>query len=151
MSRLRLPPQILRLVLLTIGIIGSYMVARAFLTPHSFGEYGHYRGDALEEIAARARTFAGRQSCDECHSEQFQQVLKFEHKTLSCESCHGPAQMHVDNPDLKLNKPTDNDCLRCHESNVSRPVWLKQVVPQDHFRGDRCISCHLPHQPNEVP
>ncbi len=151
MRRLKIPPQILRLILLTIGIVGSYMVARAFLRPSSFGQYGWYRGDALEEIAARKPAFAGRQSCDECHSEVLQKVARFEHKTVSCESCHGPALAHGDNPDLKLARLTDADCMRCHESNVSRPKWLKQIALKDHFRGQRCVECHLPHQPNEVP
>ena len=46
----KLPPQIVRLVLLTVGIVGSYLVARYFLTPSSFGQYGFYRGQALEEV-----------------------------------------------------------------------------------------------------
>jgi hypothetical protein len=69
MRRPFLPPQILRLVLLTLAIVGSYLVARAFLTPPTFGEYGWYRGAAIEEIAARTPVFAGKQSCDECHSD----------------------------------------------------------------------------------
>jgi hypothetical protein len=151
MRRPKIPPQVVRLVLLTIGIVSSYMVARAVLTPASFGQYGWFRGDALEEIAARPVTFAGRKACDECHSEEYQKVAKFEHKTVSCESCHGPAHAHADNPDVKLAKLTDNDCMRCHESNVSRPKFLKQVTIKDHFRGQRCVECHVPHQPTEVP
>lgn len=151
MRTFQMPPQILRLVLLTIGIVGTYLVAKAFMTPASFGQYGHYRGDALEEIASRARTYAGQKACDECHSDILQKVAKFEHKTVSCESCHGPSQAHSDNPDIKFTKLTDSDCLRCHETNPSRPAFLKQVTVKDHFRGDRCVGCHVPHQPNEVP
>ena len=40
MKARRMPPQIVRLVLLTIAIVGSYLVARYFLTPPSFGQYG---------------------------------------------------------------------------------------------------------------
>ena len=151
MRPFKLPPQILRLVLLTVGIIGSYMAARAVLRPASFGQYGWYRGDALEEIAARPRTFGGMKACEECHSDILQKLAKFEHKTISCETCHGPAQAHADNPDVKLPKFTDLDCMRCHEVNASRPKWLKQILIKDHYHGQRCIECHLPHQPNEVP
>ena len=45
------------------------MVARAFLTPATFGEYGWYRGAALEELAARTPVYAGKKACDECHSD----------------------------------------------------------------------------------
>ena len=35
MGRFKMPPQIFRLVLLTLGIIASYIVARTLLTPPS--------------------------------------------------------------------------------------------------------------------
>ena len=49
-----MPPQIVRLVLLTLLIIASYGVARMFLKPDSFGEFGHYRGAARGARAPRA-------------------------------------------------------------------------------------------------
>lgn len=151
MRLFRMPPQIIRLVLLTLFIVGSYLGARALLTPSSFGQYGWYRGDALEEIAARTPQYAGRQSCDECHSDKVQQLAKAEHKTISCESCHGPGKTHSDDPNVKLHILTDSECMRCHESNPSRPTFIKQIVLKDHYRGERCIGCHVPHQPTEVP
>src|SRR5262245_35180356 len=151
MRRFRMPPQIVRLVLLTVLIVGSYLTARALLTPSSFGQYGWYRGDALEEIAARKPRYAGRQACDECHSDRVHQLARGEHKAISCESCHGPAQAHADDPDVKLHKLTDEECLRCHETNASRPQFIKQVSLKDHYRTERCIGCHIPHQPSEVP
>lgn len=39
MTGMKMAPQIVRLLLLTIAIVGSYIVARAMLTPPSFGEY----------------------------------------------------------------------------------------------------------------
>lgn len=146
-----MPPQILRLVLLTLAIVGSYMVARAMLTPPSFREYGWYRGDALEEIAARKPLYAGKKACEECHSDQIQKLAKGEHKTIACESCHGAAQGHADNPDLKTYKLTDNDCLRCHETDPGRPKFLKQINLKEHYRGSRCTECHVAHHPSEVP
>lgn len=151
MRPFKMPPQILRLVLLTITIVATYMVARFFLTPASFGALGHYRANALVEAQNRPITFAGKKACDECHSDHFQKLAKDAHKTLSCESCHGPAQAHVDNPDLKLEKLTFSHCVRCHEASPSRPTWLKQIVSKDHYTGQRCTECHSPHQPNEVP
>jgi hypothetical protein len=146
----KMPPQILRLILLTVGIVGSYLVARAFLTPASFGEYGWYRGEALGELASRPITFAGKKACEECHSDVVQKLTKHEHKTLSCEGCHGPGQAHADNPDLKLEILNFSHCARCHEANPSRPKWHKQIVVSQHYPG-KCTECHVPHSPNDVP
>jgi hypothetical protein len=153
---MKMPPQIFRLVLLTLGIIGSYLVARHFLTPPSFHQYGWYRGAALEEIASRTTpVYAGKKACGECHthSDVLMKLGKGPHKTLSCEGCHGAGQAHADNPDAYKYKPDKRNttsCTRCHESNPSRPAWLKQIVVKTHYSG-KCTECHLPHQPNEVP
>lgn len=151
MARPKMPPQIFRLVLLTLAIIVSYVIARNLLTPASFRQYGFFRGEALAEHASHIPVFAGRKACLECHEEIQARLLKGEHKTLGCETCHGVAKAHVDNPDEKLIKIGDNTCLRCHENNGSRPAWLKQITVKDHYRGDKCGGCHVPHQPNEVP
>jgi hypothetical protein len=150
MRRFKLPPQILRLVLLTLAIVGSYLVARSFLTPASFGQYGWYRGDALAEIASRPPVFAGKKSCDECHSDILHNLAADAHKTLSCEACHGVSRAHTDNPDILPDKATGSYCIRCHEANVARPAWLKQIVVKDHY-GPKCTDCHLPHQPTKSP
>jgi hypothetical protein len=150
MRRPQLPPQILRLVLLTLAIVGSYLIARAFLVPPSFGEYGWYRGDALELIASRPPVYAGKQACDECHSDILHQLATDAHKTLSCEGCHGVSREHADNPDILPVKATGSHCIRCHETNLARPAWLKQIVVKDHY-GPKCVECHLPHQPTKNP
>jgi hypothetical protein len=151
MSRIPMPPQILRLVLVTIGIVATYVVARHLLTPASFGQYGHYRGAALGESSARQPIFAGAKSCDECHTETFEIQAKDKHKTVSCEACHGPSRPHVKNPDLPLVKLSNDTCLRCHSMDPARPVKQKQVDAVDHYHGDKCIECHFPHQPNKSP
>jgi hypothetical protein len=150
MRRFKMPPQILRLVLLTLAIVGSYLIARAMLTPPSFGEYGWYRGAALEEIASRTPVYAGKKACDECHSDILHKLATDAHKTLSCEACHGVSREHAENPDVLPIKLTGSHCIRCHEANPSRPKWFKQIVVKDHY-GSKCVECHLPHQPNQTP
>jgi hypothetical protein len=149
MRPFKLPPQILRLVLLTLVIVGSYLVARSFLTPPSFGQYGWYRGNALEEIAARTPVFAGKQACDKCHSDILHKLAADAHKTLSCEACHGVNREHADNPNILPVKATGNYCIRCHEANPARPAWFKQIVVKDHYSG-KCTECHMPHQPTST-
>jgi len=159
-----MPPQIFRLVLLTLAIIVTYVIARYLLTPPSFRQYGFYRGEALLEHMSPTPVFAGRKAtlkaCLECHEDIEAKLFKGEHKTIGCETCHGGVitseakpltNEHADNPDVKLPMIGDNGCLRCHEANPSRPAWLKQIDPKDHYREDKCVGCHVPHQPNEVP
>jgi len=161
-----MPPQVLRLLLLAVGIVSAYFVARYFLTPTSFGEYGWYRGNALQELREHEVVFAGKKACDECHSDQIQKLSKFEHKSLSCEGCHGPLQAHTENPDIRPDKRSHyGACVRCHEANPSRPKWHKQIVSKAHYTESKadaksgkseikpslCTECHLPHAPSEVP
>lgn len=148
---LKLPPQIIRLVLLTVGIIGGYFIARSLLTPRSFGQYGWYRGDALAERASLPRSYAGKKECAECHDDKAAQLAKDRHKSLSCEVCHGPGQAHVENFDNKMALLATDRCLRCHESNPSRPAWHKQINPREHYPKDKCIGCHVPHAPSQMP
>jgi hypothetical protein len=145
---LKMPPQVVRLVLLTIAIVGSYFAARHFLVPDSFGEYGHYRGAALQEIREREPFWAGRNACSPCHDEIVQKLAKAEHQGLSCESCHGPSQKHLEDPDgVKLPKMSPDRCDRCHEASPSRPGWFHQITAATHYTGDECTGCHDPHQP----
>jgi hypothetical protein len=148
-----MPPQVVRLVILTLAIVGSYAVARQLFVPKSFGQFGHYRGDALKEIASREPRYAGEKACDECHSDIRVKLDKYEHKTIACESCHGISKAHAADPDHNdAVKPGDSLCLRCHESTVGRPPWLKQIEISKHYAGkSKCVECHVSHQPNEVP
>jgi hypothetical protein len=148
---LKMPPQVLRLLLLALGIVGSYCIARYFLTPPSFGKYGWFRGEALIELQARERVFAGAKACEECHSEEVAKLQKHEHKSLSCEGCHGPGQAHADNPDVKIAQQNYSPCVRCHEADPSRPKWHKQIIARSHYTGSKCTECHVPHAPTEVP
>jgi len=148
---LNLPPQITRLALTTVVIVTLFLVAKNLLTPPSFGQYGHYRGNALREIAAREPYWAGRGMCGDCHADHVKKVAAAEHKGLSCEACHGPARAHVENPEVKLPKMGFGQCVRCHEASPSRPAWLHQINSHNHYTGQNCTECHVPHQPNEVP
>lgn len=144
-----MPPQILRLVLVAAVIGGTYAAARHLLTPPTFYQYGHYRAAALGELASREPRFAGAKACDECHSDVFDVLAKDKHRTLSCETCHGNARNHANNPDVNLAKFSMDTCLRCHASDPARPVTQKQIVAVDHNHEDRCTECHVPHQPNQ--
>ena len=153
MNRLfKMPPQVVRIVLLAVGIVVVYSVARYVLTPPSFRQYGWYRGAALMEVATRDQVYAGKKACEECHSDEYQKLLKHEHKGLACESCHGPGEAHAQDPRKEnIDRSSFAACVRCHEGNPSRPKWHKQIVSKNHYTGTRCTECHVPHSPGEVP
>lgn len=154
MSRAKMPPQVFRLVLLTIAIVVTYLIARQLLTPATFRQHGFYRGDALAEHASHTPVFAGRKACLECHEDIQAKLFKDAHKTIGCETCHGPSSAHATDPDSDAKKPDKRNttaCIRCHEANPSRPVTQKQINVKTHYTGQKCVECHVPHQPNEVP
>ena len=104
------------------------------------------------ELATRDRVYAGKKACEECHSDEYQKLLKHEHKGLACESCHGPGEAHGKDPRKdNIEKSNFAVCLRCHETNPSRPKWHKQIVIKNHYTGSKCTECHVPHSPSEVP
>ena len=57
--------------------------------PRAFGQYGHYRGAAIGEIAAHPVKFAGHQTCESCHTDIADTKTKGAHAHVNCEACHG--------------------------------------------------------------
>lgn len=151
----RPPPQVSRLLLLAAGIVAIYFIARIFLVPESFGEYGWYRGAALQERAELPVSYAGAEACLECHDEQEEVLQKSGHRSLSCEGCHGAVYEHSLHPTSKAALPAriqdQRFCLRCHLRTGSRPTEFPQIVEPGHSDGESCLSCHLPHNPEESP
>jgi hypothetical protein len=125
-----------------------FLVVRGFLVPKSFGQYGHYRGSSMTEIAARPVKFAGHQTCEPCHSDVLDQKNAGKHARVNCEACHGPQAAHADDPSIKPAKlDTAILCARCHEQNAAKPKGFPQVATLDHSAGLACDTCHQPHSP----
>jgi len=141
-----------RLAGVFLALLIVFLVARAVLTPASFGVYGHYRAAALEEIRAREVTFAGRAACLDCHDEINAVKKNGKHAGLGCEACHGPLQAHVADPSTVVpEKPNAKTlCLVCHMENLAKPRNFPQINPKEHADDDNCIKCHNPHAPLPV-
>lgn len=126
-----------------------FLGVRAYLVPKSFGEYGHYRGDAIKEVAARPVNFAGHRACEDCHGDIVEKKSAGKHVHVNCEACHGPLAKHVDDPasvqPVKLD--TAVLCVRCHEANAAKPKSFPQVASAEHSSGMPCDTCHQPHSP----
>lgn len=131
-----------------VGIV-LFLVIRGFLVPASFGQYGHYRGNALADMAAKPVNFAGHQTCETCHSDVLDKKKDGKHARVNCEACHGALAKHADDP--ASVKPEKLDaavlCVRCHEANAAKPKTFPQVASADHSNGLACDTCHQPHSP----
>jgi len=134
-----------------IGAI-VFVLVRAVLVPRSFGEYGHYRGNAIAEIAAKTPVFAGHQVCETCHTDVATMKNAGKHVTVNCEACHGALANHADDP-VTIQPPkldTAILCVHCHEVNGARPADFPQIVAEEHSAGLPCETCHQPHSPLPV-
>jgi len=127
----------------------AFLGIRAFLVPRSFGEYGHYRGDAIAEVAALPVVHAGHQTCEMCHTDILEQKSKGKHSGVACEACHGPQAKHADDPGSIL-PPKPNAavlCAQCHEASAAKPPSFPQVITTEHSGGAICTACHSAHNP----
>ena len=166
-----MPKHIVRLLLL-IGIFGIVAIgAKFYFTDKSFGIYGHYRADAVAEIAADAPIYQGAASCQSCHGERYAMWLKGVHKVVTCETCHGAAAKHpsakpaappapvdprmrsriaaerLDHVKLMIPADTVKLCTLCHEKTPGRPAMQKQIEVSSHAGAQQCVVCHNPHSP----
>ena len=140
---------LIRLALAIAIVVVAFVLVRQAVVPHSFGQYGHYRGDAIAEIAARPVAFAGHQVCEGCHSDVVDQKNLGKHVVVSCEACHGALSRHAEDPTSVTPPKLDTAvvCGRCHEANSAKPKTFPQVVTADHSGGIACDTCHQPHKP----
>lgn len=131
-----------------VGLL-LFLVIRAALVPKSFGKYGHYRGNAIAEIAARPVDFAGHEACESCHTDVLDKKKHGKHAHVNCEACHGPLARHADDPASVQPPKLDPAalCVRCHEANAAKPKSFPQVASAAHSTGLPCDSCHQPHSP----
>jgi hypothetical protein len=145
----KIPEQVKRLFALGVILLAVPVTARYILIPPDFGQYGHYRAAAVEEIVARKMQYAGQGICAECHDDIAAVKSAGYHKTVACEVCHGPAVAHTEDPgSIQLEAPRERGyCPLCHEFLPSRPTGFPQIVSASHNPMRSCISCHAPHDP----
>ncbi len=159
-----MPKHILRLILLFVCLGVLAVTVRNYLVDKSFYEYGHYRGNAVAEIARDKPKFQGMAYCKSCHAKEYAEWSNSPHdsadigKFVKCEVCHGPgggrdpqqgyinaATGPVHPHNLKLG--SRELCPVCHEKIAGRPLQQKQVVIEDHAGTLKCTLCHNPHAP----
>lgn len=148
MRRLLLSVAILALLagLFTLGLVDAA------------GEARQSPGAKQSSETANAVGYAGSESCVLCHGDLSKKFASNPHsklalmhggKGVTCESCHGPAQAHVESGGdvtkifrftKATSKQVDEKCLSCHlgtHANFDRSAHGAA--------GISCISCHSNH------
>ena len=131
---------IFKSLLIVLGIVATIFLGRHLLTPDSWGKYGHYRADYIDEEANRSINYGENDSCMKCHSEVTEMLKHGEHKTLSCEVCHSPLSEHIaDGKKIgSMKVPTGNEIDKNEH-------YKKLEIRADH----NCNQCHTVHYPKE--
>lgn len=140
---------LIRLAAVMAIAVLAFVVLRSAVVPKSFGQYGHYRGNAIAEAAALPIAHAGHEVCESCHSDVAEQKKLGKHVVVACEACHGAQAKHADDPTSIQPAKLDTAviCARCHEANSAKPKSFPQVVSAEHSGGLACDTCHQPHRP----
>lgn len=142
-----MPKHVVRLLSLLVAALVLALVAKWLFTPESFYRFGHYRANSVTEIASLEPVYQGAAYCATCHSERHAQWSANNHKSVACETCHGPAKGHPGNGKLPIPADTVALCTLCHEAMPGRPQTQPQVVVAQHAAGQQCKTCHNSHAP----
>jgi hypothetical protein len=142
---------LLRLAALGVVAALAFVALRAVAIPASFGQYGHYRGDAIAEARTLPVRHGARADCTTCHDDvaAAQKAAVSRHAPIGCETCHGPLAAHVDDPTSMTPPAVDAAalCIRCHARAPGRPARVPQVIVAEHAGDEPCGTCHTAHVP----
>jgi cytochrome c553 len=150
----KLPKHIARLLYILVCFLLLAFAAKTWLTDPSFYKYGHFRADAIPELAAGEPRYKGSAYCINCHEQRAADWSTGAHVVVQCEVCHGPDLGCPENGKAMI--PTDpiRLCSGCHEAMPARPARQPQIVFAEHPFPDeekpRCTTCHNPHSPTVV-
>jgi len=142
-----IPEALKRLFVVLVVLVGGFLLVR-FVLPASLKDSSLHVKSTVEREMERPIRYAGSDVCADCHDEYNVKQGGY-HKNLSCETCHGTAREHSENPaEVKPNLPRMREfCVRCHAYNASRPTGFPQINPAAHNPLKPCIACHKPHDP----
>ena len=117
----KLPKHIVRLLILLVFFLLLAFAAKTYFTDPSFYKYGHYRADAIPELAAGDPIYKGAAYCLNCHDEREADWSVGTHVTVQCEVCHGIDQGCPENGKAMIPADTVRLCSTCHEAMPARP------------------------------
>jgi cytochrome c7-like protein len=149
-----LPDPAIRLLVVFAGLIGTAVVVLKFVVPPGLMDTAAHVRSTIQRESSKNPRYGGAVLCAECHDESDTKKKGY-HRNLSCETCHGSAKAHAEDPTaIKPTPPRKREfCVLCHAFDPSRPTGFPQINPAVHNPLKPCITCHNPHDPKppEVP
>ncbi len=144
----KVPDAVIRLAVV-VGVLIAVIVTVLSLLPPELTRRDLQKATAIQLVAAQEAKYAGAPACADCHTEEYTIKKDGYHRNVSCETCHGAAREHTENPvEFKPPAPRDRSfCPTCHAYNASRPRGFPQINPVTHNPMKPCIACHKPHDP----
>ncbi len=136
-------------ILLAVLIL-VFVVPRVMPTPAFLEEYGFHpqkNEENTEEWASLPIRYAQSSVCIDCHQDKYSMWRKADHRTVSCENCHGPAKAHLETKAPLVVDTSRELCGTCHTQLVSRPSSFPQVDMEEMGGYAECVTCHDPHDP----
>jgi len=154
-----MPKHIVRLLILIAAVAIVAFSAKQFLTPDTFYQYGHYRGNAVAEIASKVPKLQGSASCQPCHKKAYAEWTDGIHRKATrknaiqgvvykygpgCEVCHtGPAGNHPSKKAMPLSiedqvTSITHPEIKVHPTNVP---GRKLMLSPEEMKGV-CLNCH---------
>ncbi|HET8577841.1 MAG TPA: hypothetical protein VFO18_12120 [Methylomirabilota bacterium] len=146
---MKVPEQVKRLGLVVVVLVAGILLVRFVIVPKTLVSRQLHQAATVEREVAKPIKFAGTATCQGCHEDVAEKKGKSFHRGLACETCHGPATAHADDPGaVKPPAPRDRKfCPVCHAYDPARPTGFPQINPTSHNPLKPCITCHNPHDP----
>lgn len=153
-----MPKHIVRLLILILVIAVIAFTARRLLRVDSFYQYGHYRGNAVADIASKVPKLEGSASCQECHKEAYAEWTAGIHRKATkdnkpqglvikygpgCEVCHtGPAGNHPSKEPMPLS--TEDKITTITHKHVDHPANIpgRNLMLNAADMRNLCLNCH---------
>ena len=139
-------------VLLSVVLLALFIVPRVMPIPEFLLDFGFHDADEQENKelwASLPMQYANPLICNDCHQDQYGIWVQADHRTVSCENCHGPSMKHLEGNEFPVDNTSGELCSSCHASLISRPSHFPQVDLEEHGGQAACITCHNPHDPRE--
>ncbi len=146
---------VLRPLYVVLALVALILAARTVMVPKDFGiqergyMFGWYRKANEADWKNFQVKYQGRDYCQDCHGDQFQQLRSSPHAIVECENCHGPAIEHPSEPPKLTIDRSRELCLRCHTYlpyPTSKRAEIRGIDPNGHNPGLECAGCHDAHQ-----
>ncbi len=136
-------------LLLTVLVI-LLILPRVMPTPAVIEKYGFYPKQSEEntgEWSGLPVSYADSSVCGDCHQDKHGTWAESKHSTVSCETCHGPGEAHVEKRVDLVVDTSREFCGLCHAKVLARPEDFPQVDVGKHGELEECVTCHNPHAP----